>query len=148
MASTHTALYYHLVFSTKKREAWFDAAFRIKLHGYLGGAVSGLDGVPVAVGGVADHVHLLVGLKTTHSLSDFMRELKACSSKWVTGELKRKAFAWQEGYGAFTVSSPDLEKVRLYMLHQEEHHRKVTFKEEYLAMLKRGKVEYDERFLW
>jgi len=148
MASTHTALYYHLVFSTKNREAWFKEPFTEKLHTYLGGAVRGLDGVAISVGGVADHVHLLVGLKPTHTLSNFMRKLKACSSKWITEQLRMKAFAWQEGYGAFTVSPLDLEKVRHYVNNQEEHHRKMTFKEEYVAMLERGMVEYDGRYLW
>ncbi|BDS06223.1 transposase [Oceaniferula spumae] len=148
MPATHTALYYHLVFSTKDREEWFTEAFRPDLHTYLGGVVRGLEGVALAVGGVADHVHLLVGLKATHTLSDLMRELKACSSRWVSEQLRMKAFAWQEGYGAFTVSPPDLEKVRAYVLNQKKHHRKTTFKEEYVAMLERGMVEYDDTYLW
>ncbi|MBT8043310.1 MAG: IS200/IS605 family transposase [Verrucomicrobiae bacterium] len=148
MPSTHTALIYHLVFSTKNREAWFVAEFLSKLHNYMGGAIRGLDGHSFAVGGIADHIHMLVGLKPTHTLSDVMRELKACSSKWVKEQLRMKSFAWQEGYGGFTVSPPDLEKVRKYVLNQESHHRKTTFKEEYLAMLERGMIQYDDRYLW
>ena len=148
MPSTHTSLHYHLVFSTQNREPWFDGDFRPKLFAYLGGAIRGLEGHPHAVGGIADHVHLLIGLKPTCCLSNVMRELKAQSSAWIIEQLHRSAFAWQEGYGAFTVSAPDLEKVRKYVLGQEEHHRKTTFQEEYLDFLQRGLVEYDERFLW
>ncbi|MDG0994205.1 MAG: IS200/IS605 family transposase [Akkermansiaceae bacterium] len=148
MPSTHTALHYHLVFTTKDREPWFSAEFLPKLHTYLGGTIKGLNANTHAVGGISDHVHLLIGLKPTHTLSDVMRELKACSSKWIKEQLHMTAFAWQEGYGAFTVSPPDLEKVRQYVLNQETRHRKVTFKDEYLAMLKRGMIEYDEDHLW
>ena len=108
----------------------------------------GLDGIAHAAGGIGDHVHVFMGLKATHRLSDVMRELKAESSKWIKSEFEFKGFAWQEGYGAFTVSPPDSEKVRKYVLGQEEHHRKISFQEEYVAMLKRGLVEYDEKYLW
>jgi len=148
MPSTHTSLHYHLVFSTKNREPWFSGEFLPKLHAYLGGIVRNMDGHPHGVGGVADHVHVLAGLKPSHRLSDVMRDLKADSSRWIKEELKRTAFAWQDGYGAFTVNAPGLEAARHYVLHQEEHHRKQTFQEEYLEFLKRGLVEYDERFLW
>lgn len=148
MPSTHTSLHYHVVFSTKNREPWFDPDFLPKLHGYLNGCVTGLGGHSHINGGIADHVHLLVGLKPTHCLAEFMRELKAVSSAWVKESLNRSAFAWQEGYGAFTVSPPDLPKVRRYIANQAEHHRKQSFQEEYVEMLKRGVVEYDARYLW
>ena len=148
MASTHVSLHYHLVFSTKNREAWFVPSTRSRLHEYLGGVIRAEGGVPHAVGGMGDHVHLLVGLKATHCLADVMQRLKSVSSRWVHEELRLAGFAWQEGYGGFTVGAADLEKVRAYVLNQEEHHRTKTFQEEYLAMLKRGLVEYDERYLW
>lgn len=148
MPSTHSSLHYHLVFSTKNREAWFSGEFLPKLHAYLGGIIRNMDGHPHAVGGVADHVHLLVGLKPSHCLADVMRELKADSSKWVKSESKRSAFAWQSGYGAFTVNAPGLEAARQYVLNQEEHHRRRTFQEEYREFLERGLVEFDERYLW
>jgi len=148
MPSTHTSLHYHLVFSTKNREPWFKPAVRPKLHAYLGGIVRGINGVPHAVGGVGDHVHLSVGLTAAHTLSEIMRQLKADSSRWIKSELSLKDFAWQEGYGAFTFAAPDLKKVDGYILKQEEHHRARTFQEEYVAMLKRGMVEFDDRFLW
>jgi len=148
MPSTHTSLHYHVVFSTKDRQAWFDGVFQTELHAYLGGTLRGLDAHPHINGGVADHVHLLFGLKATHCLADVMRELKSVSSGWIKGQLKRSAFAWQEGYGAFTVGAPGLAKVREYIRNQAAHHKSQTFQEEYLAMLKRGLVEFDDRYLW
>ena len=148
MPSTHTALYYHLVFSTKDREPWFEADFLPDLHAYLGGMIRKMDGVALAVGGVADHVHLAVGLKASHTLSDVMRGLKADSSKWIKPTLGRSAFAWQEGYGAFTVGAPGLEKLREYVLNQEERHRVESFQTEYVKMLRQGLVEFDDRYLW
>jgi len=148
MPSTHTALYYHLVFSTKDREPWFDAQFLPELHSYLGGIIRNMEGTALAVGGISDHVHLAVGLKANHTLSDVMRGLKADSSKWIKSTLRRTAFAWQEGYGAFTVGAPGLEKLREYVLNQEKHHETRTFQTEYLEMLRKGLVEFDDRYLW
>src|SRR5258706_16402439 len=111
MASTYLSLHYHLVFGTKHREPIIAADWRSRLHDYLGGTIRGLGGFPEGVGGVADHVHLLVGLKATHCLADVMRELKKASSVWVHEEIG-EAFAWQEGYAAFTVSAPAREGVK------------------------------------
>lgn len=148
MPSTHTSLHYHVVFSTKHREPAFARFIFPDLHAYLGGIIKGVDGVAGAVGGMHDHVHVLMGLKASHCLADVMRVLKSDSSKWLKQDKGIQNFAWQEGYGAFTVSAPDLEKVKQYVLQQEEHHRGRSFQEEYVAMLKRGLVEYDDRFLW
>jgi putative transposase len=118
------------------------------MHEYLGGIIRHAGGFSHAVGGVGDHVHVLVALRATHCLADLMRELKSESSRWFHEEFRSRAFAWQEGYGAFTVSASQVEKAKAYVLGQEKHHRQKTFQEEYLAMLKRGLVEYDERHLW
>jgi len=147
MSSTHLSLHYHLVFGTKNHEPIITPAWRERLHAYMGGMVRTRDGVPEIVGGVADHVHLLVGLRATHTLADFLRELKSSSSAWVHREIGIKGFEWQEGYGAFTVSASRLSAVKLYIKRQEEHHRKRTFREEYLEMLQRSGVEFDERFV-
>lgn len=147
MPSTHTSLHCHLVFSTKNRQAWFAAGDCVRLHACIGGILRGLDAVAHAVGGMADHVHVLVGLKPTHRLSDVMREVKSQSSGWIHRELRLAGFAWQEGYGAFLVGAPELNTAKTYVLNQE-HHRKKTFQEEYLMMLHRGLVEYDDRYLW
>ena len=105
-------------------------------------------GVALCVGGIADHVHALVGLPATLCLADFMRVLKGESSEWVHRELGVADFEWQEGYGAFTVSPNQIEKVRHYVEHQTEHHRTKTFQEEYVELLKLAGVDYDERYLW
>ena len=148
MPSTHLSLHYHLVFSTKAREPWLAPTPRARVHEYIGGIVRGMKGVSHAVGGTGDHVHVFAGLRATHCLADVMRELKSESSAWIHKELGFAGFAWQEGYGGFTVGASSIEKVRAYVLRQEEHHRMITFQEEYVAMLQRGLVEYDERYLW
>jgi len=148
MPSTHLSLHYHIVFSTKNRTAIIATAWRERLHAYLGGVVRNVDGVPEAVGGVADHVHLLIGLRATACLAEVVRDVKAVSSRWVHEEIGEHAFAWQEGYGAFTVSASQRDVVRAYIAKQEEHHQKRTFQEEYLELLKRSGVGYDERYLW
>ncbi|MES2996671.1 MAG: IS200/IS605 family transposase [Verrucomicrobiota bacterium] len=147
MASTHTHLLYHLIFSTKNREPMIETSWRVRLHEYLGGVVAGLDGTPQGVGGVADHVHLLVGLKPTHCLSDFVRDLKKSSSLWISGQTGMKSFRWQEGYAAFTVSASARDAVRAYIAGQEEHHRVKTFREELIGFLEKSGVSYDPRYL-
>jgi REP element-mobilizing transposase RayT len=147
MPSTHTSLLYHLVFATKHREPLITPEWRPRLHEYLGGVVRGLDAVPLGVGGVSDHVHLLVGLKPTHCLSDFMRELKKAASIWASETMHIPSFRWQEGYGAFTVSASAKTDVQDYIARQEEHHRKRSFREEYLLLLQKSGLACDERYL-
>jgi len=149
MPSTHLSLHYHIIFSTKNRVPAIAAGWRDRLHAYLGGVVRNVEGgTPEAIGGVADHVHLLIGLRASAKLADVVRDVKAVSSRWVHEEIGNKNFAWQEGYGAFTVSASQREQVRDYIARQEDHHHKRTFQEEYLDLLKRSGVEYDERYLW
>jgi putative transposase len=148
MPSTYLSLHYHLIFSTKERRALIAEAWRERLHAYLGGTVRTIGGVPEAVGGTADHVHMLVGLRATHCLADVLWEIKRSSSQWVHETLGLTEFAWQEGYGAFTVSASGIAAVKRYILRQEEHHRKRTFQEEYVGFLSRSGVEYNERYLW
>ena len=107
-----------------------------------------VDGIPEEIGGVEDHVHLLLGLRATHCLADVVREIKKASSRWVHEKIGRPAFAWQEGYGGFTVSHSNIETVRKYIAGQAEHHRRHTFTDEYRGLLKKHEVEFDERFLW
>jgi len=148
MSSTHLSLHYHVVFGTKHQRSLIAADWRPRLHAYLGGAAKTLEIVPEAIGGVADHVHLLLGMRATHRLADVMRDVKRTSSAWVHETIGEKGFEWQDGYGAFTVNVSLLETVRSYIAHQEEHHRKKTFQEEYIELLQRSGVEYDERYLW
>ncbi len=148
MPSTHLSLNYHLIFSTKNREPWIEPRWRDQLHTYMGGTIKGLGGIALAVGGVSDHVHLLIGLRATHSIADVLRELKSESSRWVHETIREAAFVWQEGYGAITVSPSHLEDVRRYVLNQEEHHRTKTFQEEYREFLEKAGIAFDEQYLW
>ena len=147
MSSTYLSLHYHLIFSTKNRQTFIKDEWSAQLHEYLGGTVNGLGGFSQGVGGVADHVHLLVGLKATHCPADFMRELKKASSIWVHETIKQHEFAWQEGYSAFTVSPSARVGVKHYIANQKEHHRHKSFREELVEMLERAGVEYDPRYL-
>ncbi len=148
MPSTHLSLHFHVVFSAKDRYPFFDETWRPRLHEYLGGLVRAAESVPEAVGGTADHVHLLVGLKATHTLASFVQDIKQTSSRWIHETMGVKNFTWQAGYGAFTVSPNGREAVRNYIAHQAEHHRAKTFQEEYVEFLNKSGVEYDERYLW
>ena len=147
MSSTFISLHYHIVFSTKHRQPFIDVAWRSRLHEYLGGTINGLKGVSQGVGGTEDHVHLLVGLKSTHCLADFMRELKKSSSAWVHNEIGLAEFAWQEGYGAFTVGPRSRGGVKRYIANQEEHHRKRSSEEELVHLLKQAGVEFNPKWL-
>ncbi|MFO0808565.1 MAG: transposase [Gemmataceae bacterium] len=147
MGSTYLSLHYHLVFATKHREPFIAPDWRPRLHEYLGGTIAGLGGFPEGVGGVADHVHLLVGLRATHCLADVLRELKKAASVWVHEVIGLQAFAWQEGYAAFTVSATARPAVRRYIANQEEHHRARSFRDELTDMLAKAGVEYDPKYL-
>ena len=148
MPSTHLSLHYHLVFSTKNRFPFIKSEWRDDLHAYLGGIVRGLNGVPVAVGGVEDHVHVLIGLRATHRLDYVVRDVKAGSSGWVHDTIRTKKFEWQGGYLGVTVSPSHIERVTRYILNQEQHHRRTSFRDEYLELLKLSAIEYDDRYLW
>ena len=147
MPSTHTSLHYHLVFSTKNRDPHLAREWRADLHDYLGGCLRTLGATPLRIGGVADHVHLLAGAKPTHAPADLVRELKKASTAWIR-EHHVAAFAWQEGYGAFTISRSVVDAVARYIDNQEEHHRTRTFQEEYRTFLDELGIPYDPKYLW
>ncbi len=148
MPQTHLSLHYHIVFHTKDNRPTIADEWRERQHAFLGGCIRTAGGVPIAIGGTADHAHLFTGLKATHRLWDFVQDVKVASSKWVYEEIGEQLFSWQKGYGAFTVSPANLERVRRYILNQEEHHRQRSFKDEYLDLLKTAGVDYDEKFMW
>ena len=145
--STFLSLHYHLVFSTKNRAPFIKPSWIERLHEYLSGTVVGLAGFPQGTGGVADHVHLLVGLKATHCLADFVRELKKTSSVWAHEQIGERDFAWQEGYAAFTVGATARDAVKHYIANQAERDRTKPFREELIEMLRRAEIELEERFL-
>jgi putative transposase len=145
MGSTYYSLHYHWVCSTKERRP-FIRNWKPLFHEYIGGTIRGLGGEPLKVGGVEDHVHALIGLKTTHCLADFSRELKKATSVWAKAQHDRD-FEWQEGYAVFSVSASMVETVGAYIDHQEEHHRKMDFMEELKQLLGKHGVNYDPKYL-
>ncbi len=148
MPQTHLSLHFHLVFHTKGNVGSISPEWRARLHAFLGGCIRTLGGIAIAVGGTDDHIHILIGLRATHRLADVVKDIKVASSKWVHTEIGVRSFAWQNGYGAFTVGTPQLERVRSYVLNQEKHHRTISAKEEYVEILDMAGVEYDAQYLW
>jgi len=149
MSQSFASLNYHLIFSTKNRAPTISAELQPRLFEYIGGILREQKGVLLAAGGVADHVHLLVSLSREMAIAECLRLIKSNSSKWVHETFSQMCdFAWQAGYGAFSVSYSNLDQVKGYLAQQAEHHRKTTFQEEFVAFLKRHEIEYNERYLW
>jgi putative transposase len=141
MPHSYTALYYHIVFATKERAPVLAADMRPRLYDYLSGIVRDERGLALAIGGVDDHVHLLVRLEPTFPVADVVRAGKAGSSKWVRDTFPSVAWpGWQSGYSAFTVATSGLTAICAYLAGQEEHHRRHTFNDELAALLKRHDV--------
>ena len=146
MGSTFFSLHYHVVFSTKDRRPLIQPDWRPHLHEYLGGTVRGLGGVAEAVGGVEDHVHLLISLNTTNAPANIVRELKKASSIWAK-EKHEPSFSWQEGYSIFSTSWTHVHVLRRYIANQEQHHRKTSFMDEFKRLLEKNGVKYDPKYL-
>jgi putative transposase len=140
----------HTVFSTKDRRPFLrDKLLREELHRYLGGILTNLDCQPIIVGGVEDHVHLLCALSRTCEAATMVKEVKRSSSLWLKAKSPDLAgFAWQNGYGIFSISFSQIESARDYIAGQEEHHRKVLFQDEFRQLLRRYEIEFDERYVW
>jgi putative transposase len=148
MADTFTNLLFHLVFSTKHRAPFLREPLRERLYEYLGGTLRQEGSVLLEIGGMPDHVHLLTRLKADRSVAEAVRTLKSSSSKWVHHTFPQyDEFAWQTGYGAFSVSESQVGVVRRYIRSQPEHHAKVSFQEELVTMLRKNRIEFEERFL-
>ena len=150
MPQSLSTVYIHLVFSTKDREPFLrDAEIQKEMHAYLGGVSKKLDCFPLIVGGVEDHVHLLCRLARTISQADWVKEIKRVSSIWIKQrEPSLAAFAWQGGYGAFSVSASAIDKISQYIIGQQDHHKRQTFQDEYRAFLGKHNMKWDERFVW
>ena len=139
----------HVIFSTKERHPFLDPDTRPKLHAYLATVARNIGCEAYRVGGVADHVHLAIRLSRTVTIADLVQELKTASSKWVkTQSPGLAAFAWQRGYGCFSVGPSDLDPLRAYIDDQEKHHETRTFQDEFRMFLKKYGVEYDEAYVW
>lgn len=148
MTQSYSNLLYHFVFSTKDHEPWLNPDIRSRLHQYVGGAIRKEGGIALAIKGMADHVHILTKLRQDKAVSDVLRAIKANSSAWIHKTFPRlSGFAWQAGYGAFTVSQSQVEKARRYVLNQQKHHQTVSYKTEFDALLRAHRIESDERHL-
>jgi len=149
MPQSLSAVYIHLVFSTKERRPYLkDKAIRTALHSYLGGISKRLRCAPIITGGVEDHIHLLARLGRTITQAEWVKELKRVSNLWIKDEYSIKDFAWQGGYAAFSVSASNLDQVQRYIATQEEHHRKLSFQDELRALFRKHDLEWDERYVW
>ena len=149
MSRTFTNLLTHVVFSAKDREPLIAPEFASELYAYLGGLTRELKGKAYGINGTADHVHMLISLPQVVSMSDALRFLKSNSSGWVHDKWpRRRSFAWQPGYGAFSVSKSNVPEVIKYISNPQAHHRLVTFKEEFVDFLIKQGIEYDERYIW
>ena len=141
--------YLHIVFSTKHRQPLIHAPVESELHSYLGGICNKLECYVLKVGGYTDHVHILCKLSKKIALMKLMEELKGHSSKWIkTKGVGYENFFWQDGYGAFSVKGSEVDRVIAYITNQHQHHSKKKFQDEYRSILKKFKVEYDERYVW
>ncbi|MCH7415887.1 IS200/IS605 family transposase [Belliella sp. R4-6] len=149
MANTYTQLYIQFVFSVKGRENLIKECFRDELEKVICGLINKENCKPYAIYCNPDHTHVLVGIHPSVSPSKLMEQVKSASSKWLNGKkYVRGKFAWQNGYGAFTYAKSHIDNVVKYILNQPEHHKKRTFKEEYLLMLKKFEIEYDSKYLF
>lgn len=149
MPQTLSNILVHIVFSTKGRIEWLHEDIRKELYPYVGGIIREMRGRALAIGGMKEHVHLLTRVPHATSVSELVRVVKSNSSGWIHKKWRsHAAFAWQEGYGAFSVSASDVQSVSDYIMNQERHHGKRSFQEEFVEFLKENGVEYDERYIW
>ena len=146
---SYTSSYFHCVFGTKQRQRLITPALRERLWPFLGGIARQNKMKAIEIGGVEDHVHILLSLPSTLSIAKALQLIKGGSSKWVHETFsEHRQFAWQQKYGAFSVSLSQLDTLIQYIKGQQEHHRRMTFQEEFQALLKKHRIEYDERYLW
>lgn len=149
MANSYTQIHMHIVFIVQDRDCVIRKSWKERLYRYVTGIVQSNNHKLLAINGMPDHLHILVGMRPSQSVSDLVQDIKAGSSKWINQErLVAGRFSWQEGYGAFSYCRGHLETVIGYIMNQEEHHRKKTFIEEYTALLRDYDVYYDDRYLF
>ena len=145
----YTQMYVHLVFAVKNREAALNKNIRKRVFEYISGIITAMNHKSIIVNGVSDHVHILIGLNPSISISDTVHDIKRSSSLFINKEkLCKGKFAWQGGYGGFTYSRSQLENVYNYILNQEKHHERSTFKKEYVQFLRNYAIDFDEKFLF
>jgi len=149
MANTYSQILIHVVFTVKGRANLIDKRWRSELHKYISGIINSKGQKSIIVNGVEDHIHCFIGLKPSMCLSDLIRDVKNNSSKFINENyLADRKFQWQEGFGAFSYATSEVKNVYNYILNQEEHHKKSNFKKEYLDLLDKSEVDYDEKYLF
>jgi putative transposase len=149
MPGTYSQIYIHVVFAVKGRENIISSKWKDELHKYIAGIIKNKEQKPIIVNGMSDHIHLFIGLRPSIAISDLVRDIKNNSSNFINGKKWLKGrFSWQEGYGVFSYSHSQIETVYNYILNQEEHHRKKSFREEYTDILKKYNVEYKDEYLF
>lgn len=149
MAGTFSQIYIQVVFTVKGWENLIGKEWKDELHKYIAGIIKGKEQKPIIVNGMPDHIHAFVGLRPAMAISDLVRDIKNNSSNFINEKrLVKGKFSWQEGYGAFSYSHSHIQNVYDYILNQEEHHRKKTFREEYIDFLKKFEIEYNEKYLF
>jgi putative transposase len=150
MPQSLSRIYLHIVFSTKDRQPCLqDRELRTALHAYMAATLKHLDCIPVEIGGVEDHVHILCLLPRTKTVAELVKEVKRVSTNWLKEQSPSlKYFHWQAGYGVFSVSQSNVNDVIKYILNQEEHHSKIIFQDEYRVLLRKHAVDFDEKFVW
>jgi putative transposase len=147
MANTYSCLTFHIIWSTKNRLPFITPEIRDRLYAYIGGIIKKESGKLICIGGIEDHVHLLISLHPNVTISSVVRAIKAKSSSFVKDILKQDPFSWQDGYGVFSVSSSAIERVMHYIDHQEQHHQTTTFQEEFVLFLKHHQIQYEDKYL-
>ena len=149
MSQSLSQIYLHIVFSTKHRHPFLDDRVDNELYAYIGASIKRLDGIPLSINGVSDHIHILTTFPRTITVADFVQDIKANSSRWLkTKGEQYQNFGWQNGYGVFSVSSSKKQVVANYITRQKEHHKKTNFKSEFLQFLEKYGVNYDDRYVW
>jgi putative transposase len=149
MAGTYSQIYIQVVFAVKGRQNLLQKPWREEIFKYMAGIIKGKNQKPIIVNGVADHVHLFIGLKPSISISDLVRDVKNNMSNFINEQkYTPDRFSWQEGYGAFSYGHSQIDQVYQYILKQEEHHHKKSFREEYLGFLQKFEIENDEKYLF
>lgn len=149
MSGTFSQIYIQYVFAVKGRENLLQKPWRDEVFKYMAGIIKGKNQKPIIVNGVEDHVHVFVGIKPSMAISDLVRDIKNNSSKFINEQnLIKGKFSWQEGYGAFSYAHSQIENVFQYIANQEEHHKKETFQEEYLDLLEKFDIEFNEKYLF
>lgn len=149
MPGTFSKLYIQVVFAVKGRENLIANSWKDELHKYVAGIIKGKDQKSIIVNGMPDHIHAFIGLRPAMKISDLVRDVKNNSSNFINdNKFVKGKFSWQDGYGAFSYSHSHIDKVYQYVLNQEDHHKKRTFREEYIGLLKKFQIEYEEKYLF